>query len=226
MAFGSNYGKSTYILLQNEKLDFSDVRESPPVCRGRSWRDVSGIPYERRPIVRDLFESFGNLNIPAFIHMNTKNISLGHADATLDAVKLYKLLQAVAGVVGSKEKFEVALDEDKQGGSMGINFVPTENREEWHQLVQPNDDLVGWFGYSQDKKHKRSTLDVWFYCGKAAAAVNIRSLLRKRFPKAKVPRDASELPGENDVWISLPAGNSKDNQDWFICVFDSLIKRK
>ncbi len=220
------WGKSTYILLQNEKLDFSDVRESPPVCRGRSWRDVSGIPYERRPIVRDLFESFGNLNIPAFIHMNTKNISLGHADATLDAVKLYKLLQAVAGVVGSKEKFEVALDEDKQGGSMGINFVPTENREEWHQLVQPNDDLVGWFGYSQDKKHKRSTLDVWFYCGKAAAAVNIRSLLRKRFPKAKVPRDASELPGENDVWISLPAGNSKDNQDWFICVFDSLIKRK
>jgi hypothetical protein len=109
---------------------------------------------------------------------------------------------------------------------MGINFVPTENRKEWHQLVQPNDDLVGWFGYWQDKKHKRSTLDVWFYCGKAAAAVNIRSLLRKGFPKAKVPRDASELPGENDVWISLPAGNSTDNQDWFICVFDSLIKRK
>ncbi len=235
--FASGYGhgirqqpwvKSTYILIQNEPLDLNNVTESVPNCRGDSWRSISKCSYETL-LITDLFESFGSLGIPAFIHMNTKNISLGHGDSTLDAVKLYQLLHAVAGSIGSKPKFEVDFGEDKKGGYIGMNFVPTAKSNEWQRLVQADDDVIGWFGYSQDKKTNRSTLDVWFYCGKrsAAAAAKIRSQLPKNFRQPKLPPEVKNRPEEkNYVWISLPAKDSADNQEWFISVFDSLIERK
>jgi hypothetical protein len=162
--------------------------------------------------------------------MNTKNISLGHGDSTLDAVKLYKLLQGIAGVIGSKSRgFDVDLDPDRKRGYIGMNFLPAAKSDEWQKSVQPDSDVVGWFGYSQDKNTYKSTLDVWFYCGKqgAAAAAKIRSRLSKNFPQMKLPPDVTSRPKEkNYVWISLPAEESVDNQEWFISVFDSLVRNK
>lgn len=220
-------GNGVYILVQNEAEHIKRAQPAPE-CRTKSWRDISKIEYAGRPLIRDLFESLGRLEIPAFIHMNTQNISLGYGDSTLAAVKLYKLLHAVAGVIGSKSKaLGVDLTDDRTEGYVGLNFVPTENKQEWHELVQPTNDVVGWFGYSQDKTSKRSTLDVWFYCGTPKATANVRSLLPGQFRPQVLPPEVKSRPAErNYVWISLPAEDSADNQDWFISVFDSVIKRK
>jgi hypothetical protein len=209
---------SVYILVQNAPEDLGKPAEAIPICRARSWRDVYSCPHER-PLVHDLFESFGSLGIPAFMEMNTKDISLGHDNSTLDAVKLYKVLQAVAGRIGSKgSQFDVDLDREKNGGYIGMNFLSTLNSDEWQTLVRPKDNLVGWFGYSQ---YEKSTLDVWFYCGDEKASARIRGLLPTHFPRRDSPPDA-----KNYVWVSLPAGESDDNQGWFVSVFESLIKAK
>lgn len=208
--------RATYIVIENDPTDLRGAVEKIPHCVGKSWRDIGKCSYDRL-LVRDLFESFGLLDIPEFIHMNTKNFSLGHGDATRDAAKLYKLLEAVAGHFGSKTKLDVGWD--SEGGSIGMNFVPKTGLDEWRKLVQPTNDTIGWFGYEQ---YETSTLAVWFYCGNAKAAARVHELLGKRFSEAEVsPPDA-----QNNVIIHLLADKSADNQDWFISVFESLVQRK
>ena len=210
--------RATYIVIENDATDLSLTPEKIPECVGKSWRDIGKCTYdhEDRTLVLDLFKSFGLLGIPEFIHMNTKNISLGHGDTTLSAVKLCKVLEAVAGHFGSKPKPDVELD--SQGGYIGLNFIPNDS-EEWYKLVQPKNRIIGWFGYAQ---YASSTLDVWFYCGNAKAAAQIHELLSRRFSEAKVsPPDA-----KNNVLISLLAEKSKDNQAWFISIFETLVQRK
>ena len=160
--------------------------------------------------------------------MKTQNISINRRNSAADAVRLYKLLQAVAGLIGSKGKFQVDMEEDVSGGSIGINFVPNDNVRRWHRVVQPDAQLVGWFGYCETAETRWPALDVWFYCGARSptASAKIRSILRKRFPQAVIPQQASRLPGEkNYVRITLPASESTDNQQWFVSVFDSLVER-
>ena len=210
---------ATYIVIENDPADFSAVVGRIPLCFGKSWRDIGRCSH-RRAWVLDLFKSFGSLGIPNFIYMNTQNISLGRGNTTLDAVKLYKLLEAVAGRFNSKAKIEVDWDPDSNGGDIGMAFAPKVKSDKWDELVQPRDGIVGWFGYGQHEK--TSTLDVWFYCGSAKAAARVHQLLlEKPFPHATISRPDQE----NNVWISLPAEKSSDNQDWFISVFNSVVQR-
>jgi len=117
--FGTN---ATYILVQNDPEDLSKVREKSLLCRAKSWRDVYKCCHNH-PLVHDLFESFGKLDIPAFIQMNTKNMSLGHGKATVEAVKIHKLLEAIAGQVGSrKTKVDVKMG-SQENGYIGMKFL-------------------------------------------------------------------------------------------------------
>ena len=178
--------------------------------------------------MKDLFESFGKLQIPAFIYMNTNDISVDGAHSILNAVKIFKVLEAVAGVVGSKVKLDVDLDSRKRGGYIGLNFIPTAQKDDWIKAVQPKEKVVGWFGYSQNSETGEQTLDVWFYCGadNSAKASEVRSKLGNRFPQPPLPPAVTESAEEkNYVWVSLPVGQSGDNQAWFISVFDAVVPR-
>jgi hypothetical protein len=209
--------KSTYILVQNKPAVLKiDAAETWLNCLGKSWHDVYRCSHDH-PLIRDLFESFGSLGIPEFIHMNTKNMSLGHGAATLEVVKLHELLKAVAGYFGSKtSKFDVKLDSDNS--YIGMNFSPNDSTEEWQKLIKPK-GCIGWFGYQYE--NQKPTLDVWFYCGNKDAAKCIQAILAKHFPREVQPPDM-----DNNVRVSLLAENSQDNQEWFISVFESLVPSK
>ena len=206
------YGKnSIYIVVQNERDD-----SFPPRCVSRSWNDVFKCPHDKS-MIHDLFKSFGSLGIPEFIHMNTKHLTLG--PTSLDALKLYELLQAVAGTIKFKRaSIDAELEPNGKGGYIGLNIPAASASEKWKRLVQP-DRSLGWFGYSHSDES--STLDVWFYCGKPEAAKQVSNVLKKRFPNAKTTTDA-----KNNVWLSFPANKSADDQEWFVSVFDSLVSRE
>jgi hypothetical protein len=225
--FTSGYGagikakpwkKSTFILVQNDPTDLSNAVEKIPVCVGKSWRDIRNCTH-KRPLIHDLFESLGSLNIPEFIYMNTRNMSLGYGGATLAAVRYHELLAAVARCIGSRTtKLDVNLEPGRENGHIGMKFSPKDYEDKWQDLVQPKKE-IGWFGYCQDGE--ASTLDIWFYCGNERAATRIHQILEKGFSNAKVTTDE-----ENNVRISLIAEKSADNQRWFVSVFESLVQRK
>lgn len=211
----SRYGvASTYIVVQNERADFSNLGNSVPRCLAKSWHDVYSCQYNN-PIILDLFKSFGALGIADFIHMNTKHLKLG--STALYALKLYELLQAVAAKMEFKKSWiDAELEPHGKSGYIGLDF--SSSSPDWIQLIHPVKSL-GWFGYSDSEEGAR--LDMWFYCGSAAVAKEIQKRLEKRFPNARTSIDP-----KNNVCISLDAEKSTDDQEWFVLVFDTLVNRE
>ena len=222
----SGYGKnikakygpdSTYIVVQNDRPDFSSASEKEPACIGKSWADIYACPYDA-PLIEDLFQSFGTLGITEFMRMNTKHFSLGNA--ALGAVKLHNLLEAVANVEGFKsDGVESQLQPNEQGFYVKW-FSAGARQSSWNDLIQSKNKRLGSFGYTD---YGKPSLEVWIECGTPEAAEVILHRLQEQkfFPDDEVGSDL-----DNHVWFVRRAKDSQDDQEWFISVFDSLVPRK
>lgn len=211
--FGPN---SSYIVVQNDRSDFSSVSKMEPSCIGKSWSDIYAcIQNNNKPLIHDLFQSLGALGITEFMRMNTKDLTLGHV--ALDAAKLHALLETVAKVEGFKScDVESQLQPNNRGYYVRC-FSAGARQSSWHRLIQPENKRLGSFGYTN---YGEPALEVWIECGTRKAAETIRSLLKDRFPDDEVYNDP-----ENHAWIVRMAKKSQGDQEWFISVFDSLVPR-
>ena len=214
-------GNCTYIVVQNEAADFSNVTETTPSFHGKSWRHIlECVPkHPKTPLVHDLFHSLGSLGIPAFINMNIKNKTPGRGTNTLDAVYMLAILEAVAGYVG-RTTMKLVPYLEANGGCIEKHFRPTGDKEEkWRMLIQPTGSSYGTIGYAHYGEERR--IEVWLFCGNKDAAREVTAILTKRFSDATV-----EDRGENMVAIALAVEKSTDDEQWFRSVFDSLVPPK
>lgn len=155
------------------------------VVSQRRWSDLAaGCLGE--PLVNDLVESLGNLDIEPFTLHQSNNMKV--TKSLEDAPFAYTTLEHTAKVLGLIPKFWRIGGQRKAAGewSFGIDVFKIadkcakgDNQQRLDRMVKPKTGHTAWFGYQSAEGGQR--LAVWLYCGSKQQATRLQETLARRF---------------------------------------------
>jgi len=213
-------GIQRYIVLGWEgNLELGDgktlkIKNTEIVCQQRAWSDLE--LSEPSKMVSDLFYCLGYLSVPHFELMKAKDIQVKFP--LNEAVNAILVLNAIRDRFGLK--IDNYSDWDETSWWFGFTVFPKgKNSEQLVRLTGIEDRCAAWFGF-QGKTNAESQRAVWFYCCDEMCAKAIESQISSSATYKK--HENKEQQGCWNVEITSPIGQSPNDCEWFLKIFERL----
>jgi hypothetical protein len=230
-AEAKSHAKMRYIVLgANDPLKIPVGHKPLGICvQQRRWADLlKGI--ERKGIVKDLIDTFAELQIGEFYMEKAREIVV--TDGIQDAVNAWIVLDTIGkcllGVPERKRRLEAYRSED--GWEYFGYYVEQPRRGEkskpylnLRRATTKRVDLA-WFGYEYNSDGKEGNKAVWFYYldDEEKRDFMTRKLTSKRFSAAPERDDGGR---GYCVHVTSPLKHSGKDLEWFQKVIDYAIKK-
>ena len=212
------YGKNTEtytILSKHRDLDDKVVRGIR--CRERTWKELTPLGRNERPLVKDLLDSLGDFGIPV---LRLRHVyDMRNANHVLGAINIHDLLDAILDRFRSSP-LDVGADENYRWCGR-----PLAARKGEHQALRGwlghGWRGFGWIGYLLRKDNGKPELSVWLYFGPHRHQHRDASIrvLKRRLPGKTVRASEKGL----DLIVSEPAERIKDDKQWFTEVLKVVL---
>jgi hypothetical protein len=204
--------KLTYIVL-HEGMDLSRGSSVGGIhCQWLSWGNLCALLPES-PLVSDLFDSLGALQISGFQLRQFKNKRMG--PKTKSAADLFVFITAIAKELRiPQNKIEFDVGNNAESPYFGFNIKPSQIR--FRRIREKTKrGISGWIGYERNGKNFEPR--IWFYCANDEE-------------RDKIQGFCSTLPvligdGEGAKFYISHAIKSGDDASWFLTTLRQLGAR-
>ncbi|PWU13318.1 MAG: hypothetical protein C5B50_19600 [Verrucomicrobia bacterium] len=224
------FPSKTYVVLGEFPELSVEIKLEKLTCRGRTWSDLWPATHEPRGLWMDLLDTLGQLGIATLQgrqlskKMNSKFAS--------NVYEMHATLRAIASQALRLPRAPVADDIDMDGDEFWHGLkIPNANLPKFKtllQIVKPEGDKLGWFGYQAGKsrpaKKAQSEIALWLYCGSKEAARATRRFVQQRLQG--IPGNCDEpSPEENAIAFDSGGDPEMGDKEWFEAVFRALEDR-
>jgi hypothetical protein len=194
-----------YVTVQKEASWRRVNQTTALACNAKEWKELLRPDVSRESgLEACLYDSLSRLGVYSFVgrNMNRKKLA---AAATEPLALLIGVLQAL-GV----DKFNPK-NVNASAEWLGVDITRKDLRG-LNDLVQPEGNMVGWFGYEAESTGPR--LSVWLY----STASTVRQVEKRLNAAKRLPGVGGEVKrdvGNPYVFISLAGTESNDDKEWF-----------
>jgi hypothetical protein len=189
------------------------------MCRQRSWNDLIE-NCEPSPIVKDLFDSLGNLGIKEFQLMKTKQIRVTQ-QINAEAANAITVIEGVKKSFALRGVYDNAAESNKSWWlSSAIDKADSGNTKRLESLTGKK-SWFGWFGFEASSESDiQRVVGIYFTSEEKAKSADLKN---KGFPESKV-KECDWIQGEWNLIVTDPIKETSELTDyeWFAKVFCQL----